>query len=212
MLTHHAANGCNLNPGDLLGTGTISGPDPEGFGSLLEITRGGAEQLSVPGGEARTFLEDGGEVILSAHRPGGGPRFHRLRRLPRPDPAGAMNATGELVRLTATPPGEALCPLEALADPGARNFVLQIGQARFHGFVVRKGQSVLGYVDRCPHMGLPLARPLDDYLTPCGELIACGWHGALFRPEDGRCLGGPCAGQSLLAWPVAVSEGVIRTA
>ncbi|MDB5435506.1 MAG: 2Fe-2S ferredoxin [Phenylobacterium sp.] len=115
-------------------------------------------------------------------------------------------------RLTATPPGVALCPLETLADPGARNFVLQIGQARFHGFVVRKGGAVHGYVDRCPHMGLPLAQTLDDYLTPSGELIACSWHGALFRPDDGRCVGGPCAGHSLLAWPVEVSEGVIRTA
>lgn len=117
-----------------------------------------------------------------------------------------------LERISATPPGVALCPLETLPDPGARNFVLQIGQARFHGFVVRKGAAVLGYVDRCPHMGLPLAKTLDDYLTPSGELIACGWHGALFRPDDGRCVGGPCVGQSLLAWPVEVSGGMIRTA
>jgi nitrite reductase/ring-hydroxylating ferredoxin subunit len=117
----------------------------------------------------------------------------------------------ELRRLTATPRGVALCPLETLADPGARNFVLQIGEARFHGFVVRQGSAVYGYVDRCPHMGLPLAQTLDDYLTPSGELIACSWHGALFRRGDGRCVGGPCAGQSLLTWPVEVHGGVIRT-
>ncbi|HEX4710890.1 Rieske (2Fe-2S) protein [Phenylobacterium sp.] len=118
----------------------------------------------------------------------------------------------ELGRLTATPRGVALCPLEMLADPGARNFVLQIGQARFHGFVVRRGAAVHGYVDRCPHTGLPLAQKLDDYLTPSGELIACSWHGALFQPGDGLCVGGPCAGQSLLSWPVEVRDGVIRTA
>ncbi|MDB5427962.1 MAG: fumarylacetoacetate hydrolase, partial [Phenylobacterium sp.] len=66
ILTHHASNGCNLSPGDLLGTGTISAPDPNGFGSLLEITRGGAKPVSLPGGETRAFLEDGDEVILSA--------------------------------------------------------------------------------------------------------------------------------------------------
>jgi fumarylacetoacetase len=65
MVTHHASNGCNLNPGDLLGTGTISAPREDGYGSLLEITRGGAQPLTLPNGEVRTFLEDGDEVILS---------------------------------------------------------------------------------------------------------------------------------------------------
>ena len=66
IVTHHASNGCNLNPGDLLGTGTISGPERDAFGSLLEISRGGAEPFTLPNGEARTFLEDGDEVLLSA--------------------------------------------------------------------------------------------------------------------------------------------------
>ena len=66
VLTHHASNGCNLNPGDLLGSGTISAPTPDGYGSLLEITRGGKEAITVPSGETRRFLEDGDEVILRA--------------------------------------------------------------------------------------------------------------------------------------------------
>lgn len=65
IVTHHSSNGCDLNPGDLLGTGTISSPDREGFGSLLEITRGGADPVDLPGGEQRRFLEDGDEVILA---------------------------------------------------------------------------------------------------------------------------------------------------
>ncbi len=65
MLAHHASNGCNLNPGDLLGTGTISTPEPGGFGSLLEISQGGRASIDLPTGETRTFLEDGDEVILS---------------------------------------------------------------------------------------------------------------------------------------------------
>ncbi len=66
IVTHHASNGCNLRPGDLLGTGTVSGPTTDSYGSLLEITRGGAEPIALPGGETRTFLEDGDEVILTA--------------------------------------------------------------------------------------------------------------------------------------------------
>ena len=66
MVAHHTAGGCNLNPGDLLGTGTISAPDRSGYGSLLEITRGGAEPLTLPNGETRAFLEDGDEVSFGA--------------------------------------------------------------------------------------------------------------------------------------------------
>ncbi|MDO9222774.1 MAG: fumarylacetoacetase [Caulobacter sp.] len=66
MVTHHASSGCDLRPGDLLGTGTISGPDRSGFGSLLEITNGGADPIALPDGETRTFLEDGDEIVFSA--------------------------------------------------------------------------------------------------------------------------------------------------
>jgi fumarylacetoacetase len=67
LLTHHASNGCNLRPGDLLGTGTISAPTADGFGSLLEISENGKRSLSLASGETRVFLEDGDEVILAAH-------------------------------------------------------------------------------------------------------------------------------------------------
>ncbi len=66
LLAHHASNGCNLNPGDLLGSGTISSPTSDGYGCLLEITRGGREPIELPSGETRTFLEDGDEVSLYA--------------------------------------------------------------------------------------------------------------------------------------------------
>jgi fumarylacetoacetase len=67
MLTHHTSNGCDLRPGDLLASGTISGPSPEARGCLLEITRGGAEPILLPNGEQRTFLEDGDQVTLRAY-------------------------------------------------------------------------------------------------------------------------------------------------
>ncbi|WP_397532328.1 fumarylacetoacetase [Roseateles sp.] len=64
MLTHHASNGCNLQPGDLLGTGTQSGPEAGEGGSLLELSQGGKQAITLPNGEARTFLQDGDSVIL----------------------------------------------------------------------------------------------------------------------------------------------------
>lgn len=66
LLTHHTSNGCNLRPGDLLASGTLSGAAPSSRGSLLELTRGGAEPLMLPDGSTRTFLEDGDEVTLRA--------------------------------------------------------------------------------------------------------------------------------------------------
>lgn len=66
MVTHHASNGCNLMPGDLLGTGTISGPDRSSLGSLAEISRGGTEPVSLPSGEMRSFLDDGDRLTLLA--------------------------------------------------------------------------------------------------------------------------------------------------
>jgi fumarylacetoacetase len=64
LLAHHTSNGCNLCPGDLLASGTVSGPAKENRGCLLELTWRGAEPLSLPGGETRRFLEDGDEVCL----------------------------------------------------------------------------------------------------------------------------------------------------
>jgi nitrite reductase/ring-hydroxylating ferredoxin subunit len=115
-------------------------------------------------------------------------------------------------RLYATRAGIALGPLAQIADGKARAFVIQMKAGRFHGFVVRKGEQVFGYVDRCPHMQLPLAQTLDDYLTPAGDLIVCSWHSALFTIETGACVGGPCSGQRLQPWPVAVIDGGIVTA
>ncbi|MFC5694701.1 fumarylacetoacetase [Pseudomonas sp. GCM10022186] len=66
MVAHHSVGGCKLQAGDLFGSGTLSGPQPEAFGSLLESTFGGKQPISLPNGERRTFLEDGDEVILRA--------------------------------------------------------------------------------------------------------------------------------------------------
>jgi fumarylacetoacetase len=67
MVAHHASNGCNLVPGDILASGTISGPDPGSQGCLLEITQRGVLPLRLPTGELREFLADGDEIILRGY-------------------------------------------------------------------------------------------------------------------------------------------------
>jgi len=64
MVAHHSSNGCALQPGDLLGTGTLSGPDAASCGSLMELSVNGTAPLALSGGDTRTFLDDGDEVIL----------------------------------------------------------------------------------------------------------------------------------------------------
>ena len=66
IIAHHSSNGCNLQPGDLIGTGTLSTDSPDGLGSLLEISQGGRQPIDLPSGETRSFLEDGDEVTLKA--------------------------------------------------------------------------------------------------------------------------------------------------
>ena len=66
LVAHHSSNGCNLQPGDLLGSGTLSAPGEEGCGSLLETTQGGKRPVRLASGEERRFLEDGDEVFLRA--------------------------------------------------------------------------------------------------------------------------------------------------
>uniref|UniRef100_A0A8C8YTZ7 Fumarylacetoacetase n=1 Tax=Prolemur simus TaxID=1328070 RepID=A0A8C8YTZ7_PROSS len=74
QLTHHSVNGCNLRPGDLLASGTISGPEPESFGSMLELSWRGTKAIELGNGQTRKFLLDGDEVIITGHCQGDGYR------------------------------------------------------------------------------------------------------------------------------------------
>jgi len=67
LVAHHTVNGCNLQPGDLFGSGTLSGPTPEQGGSLLELSLGGKQTVKLPNGEERTFMQDGDTIILRGH-------------------------------------------------------------------------------------------------------------------------------------------------
>jgi fumarylacetoacetase len=72
LIAHHTVNGCNLQPGDLLGSGTLSGPEPSEAGSLMELTGGGERPITLPNGEQRGFLEDGDTLVIRGwcERPG----------------------------------------------------------------------------------------------------------------------------------------------
>ncbi len=96
-------------------------------------------------------------------------------------------------------------------DPGAKRFIFRSGDQLFAGFVVRSAGAVYGWVDRCPHAGMPLAGFGDRYLTREGDRILCAAHGALFRLHDGLCTSGPCANAALHPWPVRVWEGLVLT-
>jgi fumarylacetoacetase len=99
LVAHHASNGCNLRPGDLLASGTVSGPTKESRGCLLERTWKGTEPLELPSGETRRFLEDGDEVIMrgwcereGARRIGFGEAAGTVTSLPAPPPPGTSSA------------------------------------------------------------------------------------------------------------------------
>uniref|UniRef100_A0A8C5GML0 Fumarylacetoacetase n=2 Tax=Gouania willdenowi TaxID=441366 RepID=A0A8C5GML0_GOUWI len=74
QLTHHTVNGCNVRPGDLLASGTISGPNPESFGSMLELSWRGSKNIDLGEGLSRTFLKDGDEVTITGYCQGDGHR------------------------------------------------------------------------------------------------------------------------------------------
>lgn len=74
QLAHHTVNGCNVNPGDMMASGTISGPTPDSYGSMLELTWRGSKPLKFPNGETRKFLQDGDRVIMTGWCQGDGYR------------------------------------------------------------------------------------------------------------------------------------------
>lgn len=102
-----------------------------------------------------------------------------------------------------------LCPLNELGDPGTRAFSVPVGGEVLELFVVHKDRQVHGYINRCPHKGVPLNWQPDEFLDAAGETIVCATHGARFRATDGACLGGPCRGRPLGRVPLQIHEGII---
>ena len=105
-----------------------------------------------------------------------------------------------------------LCRWEALPEGAARGFD-PLGRGRDTVFVVRKGGALHGYLDLCPHYGdtrLPWRK--DAYLDAAGEAIVCSAHGARFDIASGRCVLGPCLGESLTPVPLELDDGEVLAA
>jgi nitrite reductase/ring-hydroxylating ferredoxin subunit len=105
-----------------------------------------------------------------------------------------------------------LCALDQLADPGAIELSWGDGDWPLSLFVVRRGEAVYGFLNRCPHAGHELNMKPDEFLTRDGELIMCRSHGARFRIEDGLCVLGPCPGAYLQAFAVELADGFVVAA
>lgn len=105
-----------------------------------------------------------------------------------------------------------LCRLEEIADGAARGFDPQ-GSGQDTLFAVRRGQRLYLYRDSCPHASSPMAWRKDEYLNRRRDRILCFAHGAQFEVETGRCLLGPCLGQSLEAVAHVIDkQGYVRLA
>jgi nitrite reductase/ring-hydroxylating ferredoxin subunit len=110
------------------------------------------------------------------------------------------------------PAGTQFARLAEIADGATRGITLGEGEWPLRGFLVRIGDSVHGYLNRCPHAGRQLNFLPDRFLTPDGELIQCLQHGALFDKATGQCIAGPCVDESLTRLPVEVVAGVVQLA
>lgn len=104
-----------------------------------------------------------------------------------------------------------LCSLDDVADPGSRGFDIETGGALpVRLFVVRKGDVLAAYRNRCPHTGAPLEWQPHQFLDIDNGFIQCAIHGALFRVDDGYCLRGPCVGRSLEPLELSVVDNRLR--
>jgi nitrite reductase/ring-hydroxylating ferredoxin subunit len=103
-----------------------------------------------------------------------------------------------------------LCAIEDLRAVAAREFALGDGAWPLRIILVRVGEGVHGFVNRCPHAGHPLNLRPDDFLTPDGGQLICRSHGALFDPATGACIAGPCPGAQLERVAVEVVAGRVR--
>lgn len=110
------------------------------------------------------------------------------------------------------------CRLDEIPESGAREFFVGQGDWPFRGIIVRRNAAVYAYANVCPHKGHPLNLADDDFLVPApgagqGQLLRCASHGALFVPENGLCMFGPCSGRSLRQLQCRVMEGkvLVRT-
>ena len=102
-----------------------------------------------------------------------------------------------------------VCQLGQLDDPGARSFEVGGGTWPFRGFVVLRNGELRAYANICPHLSHPLDMLPDQFFAQEGRVLRCMSHGALFDPDSGLCIVGPCVGKSLLQLKCRVAEGQV---
>jgi len=119
-----------------------------------------------------------------------------------------------VVQLARPPaPGEALCRLEEIdAALGNRRFAWADGHEMRRVFLIRDGDAVFGYENRCPHALVHLDHPPGAFLSFDRKWLQCSFHGALFGIRSGLCVSGPCEGRSLRRFPVEVVGAEVRVA
>lgn len=100
-----------------------------------------------------------------------------------------------------------LCRVTDIPDGDSRGFDTGADGLPARFFVVREGERVWAYINRCPHTGAPMEWQPHRFLDLTGSYIVCGVHGALFRHSDGYCLSGPCKGRSLETLAARVEDG-----
>ena len=109
-------------------------------------------------------------------------------------------------------PGSVLGPADAIPDRAGREFRFGPAHEPFRMFVVRRGDTLYGYLNVCPHFSVPLNHRPDAFTTPAGD-IQCTTHFALFRADDGVCIAGACPGRALDPVPIEVTaDGFVRIA
>ena len=123
-----------------------------------------------------------------------------------------MSAGGAEQQAQALDVERVVCRVTELEPDGVRAFVIGTGDWPLRGFVVRTGNAVRGYVNRCPHAGHPLNLLPHRFLTADGALILCTSHGALFEKSTGYCVAGPCAGRSLTPIALDIRDGLVLVA
>lgn len=109
-------------------------------------------------------------------------------------------------------PGTDLCALEEIPDGNAKDFEFGEGTEAFRLLVLRSGDNVWGYVNKCPHFGVPLNVEPGKFTLFEHSYLYCSVHCAMFRFEDGFCEDGPCTGDSLTPVPLTLENARVRIA
>ena len=103
-----------------------------------------------------------------------------------------------------------ICALNDIPDRQARGFTLDVKGQALDIFIVREGEKIYGYLNRCPHTGVNLNWQPNQFIDITGRFIQCSTHGAQFLIRNGYCLRGPCPGESLTPVNLALEHGRIK--